>query len=1064
MKLLTFTRWLLASAVAAPVHVIRGQSKNETAPSAPFSNVRVRLNPASTRDLGDNDFVTWTVPNAASASFKGNGSISYALAAASGKLNGNYNKVVYRRMIGSLGERVIAEGISTVTDAGDKAAGVAITLTISGLATGEHSLLTWHNAWDKINGTALLNVAVGGEEVAKNVKQSVRTDNIWESASSYVTFIATEGKTVEIVYTPDNRGEGRAYLNGFEIDGPALKNQIGFPSPAHRDERIERAGNRAGVAASWRAAGTGGVTYNVYLGTSPANLERVATGSTKTSAMFSGVNTMDTYYWRVDVMSGNETYIGRVWTFRLAQLAFPGAEGYGRFARGGRGGKVIHVTSLADSEEEGTLRYALTKATGPRIIVFDVSGIITTKSRMSVNAQYVTLAGQTAPGKGIVIQGYPLGLTGASDIIFRHIRVRPGTVSGQTIDGMGMQGSNHAIFDRCSMGWTIDESFSSRDAHNITLQRSMISEPLNIAGHKNYPNGTMHGYAASIGGAVGSFHHNLIAHAEGRSWSMAGGVDDAANFAGLLDIRNNVVYNFGGRVTDGGCHQGQFVSNLYKRGPASNLTYAFRAQYEDGLPGTQQYYCAGNAMPGVFTQDSEQYVGDGTGKTKNIACYADVTIDGVNYQKFVEKPFFESYVKTQTATEAYKIVLSDSGVSQPVQDDHDKRILRETFGGTATYKGSKGGKLGIIDSPSDVGGLEEFTEARRDASWDADGDGIADWWDGSTGGDGYTPIEGYLNFMAEPHAFVAPDSSVEIDLAALAAGFAKPSFAVSGVEIGAVEVSGSKAMYTASKAGVERLTVSIQDSEGSTWSRPFGLAVFEAADEVQSVLLTYCAAICNSVYFHPISSSWQYIHVIVPNHAAFNFGPNPTRGSQDRVVRTCLPICAAFVPAMRNLDAVMQIRQQSVRSYPEPLAPFCDQQRILQSNPGSLSIKLLKIKHSQFTPPQTFTIDPFLSIHPFNAYATLAFLALAPPYLLTLSIIYAFKRRRPVSTWSLKQAIGNEFMRLALAFQTHIRIKPTYANISKPKERYVLVQPGPSSLYTDVLQRDVIKPTSIPAV
>lgn len=122
-----------------------------------------------------------------------------------------------------------------------------------------------------------------------------------------------------------------------------------------------------------------------------------------------------------------------------------------RFARGGRGGKVVKVTTLEDSEEPGTLRHALTIATGPRIVVFDVGGVITTKSRISVNDQYITLAGQTAPGKGIVIQGNPLGLTGASDVIFRHIRVRPGTVSGNTIDGMGMQGSNHAIFDRCSM-------------------------------------------------------------------------------------------------------------------------------------------------------------------------------------------------------------------------------------------------------------------------------------------------------------------------------------------------------------------------------------------------------------------------------------------------------------------------------------------------------------------------------------------------------------------------------------------------------------------------------------
>ncbi|KAL0778777.1 hypothetical protein CaCOL14_005035 [Colletotrichum acutatum] len=230
-----------------------------------------------------------------------------------------------------------------------------------------------------------------------------------------------------------------------------MQNQISFPTPKHRDERIEVAADDS-VTATWQApASAEGVKYNVYLGTSQTDLKSVAEGVTETSAKLPGLNTVDSFYWRVDVVSGSTTYTGRVFFFRVAQLAFPGAEGWGRFARGGRGGKVIKVTSLEDTEAEGTLRYALTIAKGPRIVVFDVGGVITTTSRMSVNDQYITLAGQTAPGKGIVIQGNPLGLTGASDIIFRHMRVRPGKVSGQTIDGMGMQGSNHCIFDRCSM-------------------------------------------------------------------------------------------------------------------------------------------------------------------------------------------------------------------------------------------------------------------------------------------------------------------------------------------------------------------------------------------------------------------------------------------------------------------------------------------------------------------------------------------------------------------------------------------------------------------------------------
>lgn len=830
---------LLASATASRQNNVRDLSWNNTVPMLPSTSTRVRLHPASVRNLDDSDYLTWTVPEAARADFApSNGtSFSFSLAAVGGIIGGDYNKVAYTRIISSLGERVVAEGISTTSNTSANAGNISIALTISGLPTGYHTILAWHNAWDKINATASLRIKVDGKEKGRYIGQTVRVDNIWESGHSYITFNATAGKPVEVVYIPDEGGDGRVFLNGFEINTPTFQNQISFPVPEHRNERVQI--SNGSVAVSWREASVPGASYNTYLGTSPSGLQSVSTGLAGTSTQFGGINTRDTFYWRVDVVAGNTTYIGRTFTFRGAQLAFPGAEGHGRFARGGRGGKVIHVTSLEDTEAEGTLRYALIKATGPRTVVFDVGGVITTKSRMSVSGQYITLAGQTAPGKGVIIQGFPLGLTGATDVIFRHIRVRPGTIANQTLDGMGMQGSNHAIFDRCSMGWTMDETFSSRDGHNITLQRSMISEPLNIAGHKNYPAGTKHGYAASIGGNIGSFHHNLIAHAEGRSWSMAGGVDANAEFAGRLDIRNNVVYNFGGRVTDGGAHQANFVGNLYKRGPASNLTYTFRAQYEDDLPGTQQYHCSGNAMPGIFDENSIQYLDDGTGggknltgQNRNIACYADITIASVPYQKFFPEPFFESFVTTQAASEAYKIVLSDSGVSQPIQDSHDKRIILETLNGNATFTGSVGHKRGIIDKTSDVGGLEPFPTTRRSEDWDKDGDGIADWWDGSTGGGGYTPLEGYLNFMAEPHAFVSPSAKVEIDLASLAKGFVNPSFRVIKAEFGSVSVLGSKAIYTASKTGIEHLTILVEDSTGSKWSRPFGVAVFEGGSEV----------------------------------------------------------------------------------------------------------------------------------------------------------------------------------------------------------------------------------------
>ena len=157
-------------------------------------------------------------------------------------------------------------------------------------------------------------------------------------------------------------------------------------------------------------------------------------------------------------------------------------------------------------------------------------------------------------------------MLGTHDVIVRYIRVRPGNIAGLTLDGMGMASTDHSIIDHCSISWTQDESFSSRAAKNITLQRTLISEALNVAGHKNYEKGKQHGYAASIGGDIGSFHHNLLAHCAGRNWSLAGGLDKAGRHTGRLDIRNNVVYNWGHRTTDGGVMQLNFVNNYYKPG------------------------------------------------------------------------------------------------------------------------------------------------------------------------------------------------------------------------------------------------------------------------------------------------------------------------------------------------------------------------------------------------------------------------------------------------------------------------------------------------------------------
>jgi hypothetical protein len=432
------------------------------------------------------------------------------------------------------------------------------------------------------------------------------------------------------------------------------------------------------------------------------------------------------------------------------QLAFPTAEGYGRLAAGGRGGRVIEVTNLNDSGP-GSLRAAV-EAEGPRTVVFTVSGLITLESRLIVRNPFLTVAGQTAPGKGICLRKYNFGMLGGHDNIIRYIRVRPGNISGMTLDGMGMASADNCIIDHCSISWTLDESFSSRGGKNITLQRTLISEALNEAGHKKYPPGTQHGYAASIGGDVGSFHHNLLAHCAGRNWSLAGGLDKKGFYVGRLDIRNNVVYNWKNRATDGGAHEVNFIGNYYKPGPSTTFFYALNAQY-GGFPGTQRYYIEGNVMPGHFdaaTQDA--------GRTATTERSGTLPTD---YSPWVKAPFFESYVKTQTAAEAYTNVLANVGCNFPALDDHDRRVIQEVTDGTFKYKGSKTGLAGLPDSQDDVGGWDNYPEVHRPADWDTDHDGMPDAWEKSHGlnpndpsdrngdfnGDGYTNLEKYLNSL-----------------------------------------------------------------------------------------------------------------------------------------------------------------------------------------------------------------------------------------------------------------------------------------------------------------------------
>ncbi|MBN1868424.1 T9SS C-terminal target domain-containing protein [Candidatus Sumerlaeota bacterium] len=654
--------------------------------------------------------------------------------------------------------RMATDGITVK----DGYSGGRIEMEISGLAPGHHSVATYHNTYDKplTNTFSNMSVSLNGTPVIASLTPTNRILNNYDAASAYVEFDVSSDETVTILFVPDGTGwQNNVTISGFEIDTGNPKKKAIKPEPPHDDEHAD--GDTGSTMLSWTAAASA-VSHDVYFGTDFSAVDSATSASaefmgnqTGTIHLASTPNIVDNYYWRVDEVAADGTRTkGEIWRFRRRHLAFPGAEGYGRFARGGRWGDVIEVTNLDDGGP-GSLRAAV-EATGPRTIVFNVSGTIALARRLVLKNPYCTVAGQTAPGMGICIRDYDFGMGGMKDGIIRYVRVRVGKEVGtrKTLGGMGMAGTDHSIIDHCSISWTTDEAFSSRSAKNITLQRTLISEALHVAGHRNYRPGKSHGYAASIGGDIASFHHNLLAHCEGRNWSLAGGIDAANRHTGSLDIRNNVVYNWDGRTTDGGAEFVHFVRNYYKPGPASGAELdELNPQFENPRFGPQICYVEGNVMEGVHGPEGPM------GPFRGVDPHPETP-----YTEFtVTAPFFESYVETQTAAEAYADVLADVGCNRPGGLDlHDRRITSETLNGTFTYRGSVTDRPGLPDNQADVGGWETYPEESRPAGWDTDHDGLPNWWEdsvpgldssdpadrnGDPDGDGYTNLEDYLNYL-----------------------------------------------------------------------------------------------------------------------------------------------------------------------------------------------------------------------------------------------------------------------------------------------------------------------------
>ncbi len=808
--------------VAEPIDLIPAPGM-----AGPAMKVDFDITGRPSSEVTEPGYVAWPVTDGASASMTIDG-VTFTLKKAGS--NGTELTTVWQKAAVQYPNyaRIAGDGVSV----SDGTAGSQIQMTIKGLSPGKHSLLTWHNVPGNTKG-GKVTVQVDGVTQGAGVQETNNILSNEAAPTSHVTLTATAGKDVVILFS----STATLVINAFELDTPNLALQATSPSPTHGDEHVDA--DSGAIELGWKAA-VGTSSHDVYFGTNPNAVQTATHASPEFKGNQAGttfdvdnLSNIDRYYWRIDEVDANgNTTRGNVWYFRPRHLAFPDAEGYGRLAIGGRGGIVVHVTNLNDSGP-GSFRDAVETDRGPRTIVFDVSGVIKLSSRLTLNQNYVTVAGQTAPGKGIVFRAAPFGMAGVSDVVVRHMRVRLG--AGTTYDGSGLTGATHSIVDHSSISWTIDEAFSSRNAKNITLQRTLISECLNVAGHQNYPAGTAHGYAGTISGNVGSFHHNLLAHCEGRNFSMGSAIDGANAFVSKLDLFNNVVYNFGGRANDGQVHKANFVNNYYKKGPATRIDFTFSMDLENYGVGTLQAYYAGN----ILQNANGSFKCDGT----NNSCGRRYTLSNGNPEPAWEifptsGPFFPSYAKIDSAKDAFKKVLSDVGNTLPVLDDHDVRVIRETLNGTTTYKGSVSGAAGLPDKESDVGGYENYGNEKRAADWDSDGDGLPNWWETAEGldpssasgdfleantdfdGDGYTELEEYLNFMAAPHFITTPGTSVSLNLQKFFAGFTNgPTYSSPDAENGTAVVSGSTATFTPGSCGHARFSVKVTDKDGSSMTR-----------------------------------------------------------------------------------------------------------------------------------------------------------------------------------------------------------------------------------------------------
>ncbi|HUR59896.1 MAG TPA: hypothetical protein VM029_19400 [Opitutaceae bacterium] len=426
------------------------------------------------------------------------------------------------------------------------------------------------------------------------------------------------------------------------------------------------------------------------------------------------------------------SFLGLVAATAAELPSFPGAEGFGATTPGGRGGKVIAVTTLEDAGP-GSLREAC-DTEGPRIVVFHVGGTIALKRPLTVTKPFLTIAGQTAPGDGICLRDNTLGVA-THDVVVRYLRCRLGDETAREADALDvLNGSSNVVIDHCSATWSIDECLSlSGNNQNITVQWCLIGESLRQSKHAKGPHG--YGSLARANGPV-TFHHNLWIHNDARNPRLGDNYGRGPGFP-TFDVRNNVIYDHGG--TASGLTQGNlkanYVANYIRPGPSSKAKTPITVGNKP-LDSDLQFFIRDNVFEGnaELTQDNTKF-------------FSAHEIDGKRQVRLFDQPWAAPAVRTVSANDAVELVLATVGASLPARDPVDTRLV----GHVRTRSGE------MINSQTEVGGWPVLKSGPVPV--DSDRDGMPDDWemkhrlnprdaaDGNADADrdGYTNVEEYLN-------------------------------------------------------------------------------------------------------------------------------------------------------------------------------------------------------------------------------------------------------------------------------------------------------------------------------